>query len=179
MRDAGQEAFPEEWPYWLRDAAGNRVPDERWKSFLIDFTLPNVQEWIIQHALAASKCGLYDGIFIDWWSENTSSLRNPQTGEIYRTLEIELRARNSILQRIRDRVSDDFLIIVNSNRRKPLQAASYINGLFMETLRDYDGGYTYSGLQGIENTLLWAEGTSSSTTDKLLRRVGSSYPIPG
>ncbi len=157
MRDAGQEAFPEEWPYWLRDAAGNRVPDERWKSFLIDFTLPNAQEWIIQHALAASKCGLYDGIFIDWWSENNPSLRNPQTGEIYRTLEIELRARNSILQRIRDRVGDDFLIIVNSNRRKPLQAAPYINGLFMETLRDHDGGYTYSGLQGIESTLLWAE----------------------
>ena len=67
MRDAGQEAFPEDWPYWLRDAAGNRVPDERWKSFLIDFTLPNAQEWIIQHALAASKCGLYDGIFFDWW----------------------------------------------------------------------------------------------------------------
>ena len=55
MRDVGQEAFPEEWPYWLRDAAGNRVPDERWKSFLIDFTLPNAQEWIIQHALAALK----------------------------------------------------------------------------------------------------------------------------
>ena len=157
MRDAGQEAFPEEWPYWLRDAAGNRVPDERWKSFLIDFTLPNAQEWIIQHALAASKCGLYDGIFIDWWSENYPSLGNPQTGEIYRTLEVELRARNSILQRIRAGVGDDFLIIVNSNRRKPLQAASYINGLFMETLRDYDGGYRHDGLIEIESTLLWAE----------------------
>ena len=157
MRDAGQEAFPEEWPYWLRDAAGNRVPDERWKSFLIDFTLPNAQKWIIQHALAASKCGLYDGIFIDWWSENYPSLGNPQTGEIYRTLEVELRARNSILQRIRAGVGDDFLIIVNSNRRKPLQAASYINGLFMETLRDYDGGYRHDGLIEIESTLLWAE----------------------
>ena len=157
MRDAGQEAFPEEWPYWLRDAAGNRVPDERWKSFLIDFTLPNAQEWVIQHALAASKCGLYDGIFIDWWSENYPSLGNPQTGEIYRTLEVELRARNSILQRIRAGVGDDFLIIVNSNRRKPLQAASYINGLFMETLQDYDGGYRHDGLIEIESTLLWAE----------------------
>ena len=157
MRDAGQETFPEEWPYWLRDAAGNRVPDERWKTFLIDFTLPDAQEWIIQHALAVSKCGLYDGIFIDWWSENYPSLGNPQTGEIYRTLEVELRARKSILQRIRGSVGDDFLIMVNSNRRKPLQAASYINGLFMETLRDYDGGYRHDGLIQIESTLFWAE----------------------
>ena len=157
MRDAGQERFPEEWPYWLRDAAGNRVPDERWKSFLIDFTLPDAQEWIIQHALAVSKCGLYDGIFIDWWSENYPSLVNPQTGEIYRTLEVELRARKSILQRIRDGVGNDFLIMVNPNRRKTPHAAPYINGFFMETLRDYEGGYTHEGLMQIESTVLWAE----------------------
>ncbi len=157
MRDAGQETFPEEWPYWLRDAVGNRVPDERWKSFLIDFTLPDAQEWIIQHALAASKCGLYDGIFIDWWSENYPSLVNPQTGEIYRTLEVELRARKSILQRIRNGVGDDFLIMVNPNRRKTPHAAPHINGFFMETLRDYDGGYRHDGLIQIESTLLWAE----------------------
>ncbi len=157
MRDAGQERFPEEWPYWLRDAAGNRVPDERWKSFLIDFTLPDAQEWIIQHALAVSKCGLYDGIFIDWWSENYPSLVNPQTGETYRTLEVELGARKSILQRIRDRVGNDFLIMVNPNRRKTPHAAPYINGFFMETLRDYEGGYTHQGLMQIESTVLWAE----------------------
>ena len=157
MRDAGQESFPEEWPYWLRDAAGNRVPDERWKSFLIDFTLPDAQEWIIQHALAVSKCGLYDGIFIDWWSENYPSLVNPQTGEIYRTLEVELGARKSILRRIRDSVGNDFLIMVNPNRRKTPHAAPYINGFFMETLRDYEGGYTHKGLMQIESTVLWAE----------------------
>ena len=32
-----------------------------------------------------------------------------------------------------------------------------INGSFMETGRDYEGGYTLEGLKYIENTLLWLE----------------------
>ena len=51
----------------------------------------------------------------------------------------------------------DFLIIVNPNRSKTPIAAPYINGLFMETVRDHEGGYTRQGLMEIENTLLWAE----------------------
>ena len=35
--------------------------------------------------------------------------------------------------------------------------AEYINGVFMETYEDYEGGYTYAGLAHIESTLLWAE----------------------
>ena len=70
---------------------------------------------------------------------------------------MEQRARDNIIQRIRAEAGEDFLIIVNPNRSKPLRAGSYINGLFMETLRDYDGGYTHNGLIEIENTLLWAE----------------------
>ena len=62
-----------------------------------------------------------------------------------------------ILEGIRDEVGDDFLIIVNSGRRKPMQAAPYINGLFMQTDRDHTTGYSYEGLMEIESTLSWAE----------------------
>ena len=75
----------------------------------------------------------------------------------YRTDEAEQQARDEIIQRIRKVVGDDFLIIVNTNRRKPTRAASYVNGLFMETLHDNDNGYTRDGLIEIESTLLWAE----------------------
>ena len=108
-------------------------------------------------AIAVARCGLYDGIFLDWWSEDWAILRNFQTDEIYRGLLAEQQARDIILKRIRAEVGDDFLIMVNPNRRKPVRAAPYINGLFMETLRDHDAGYTHTGLIEIERTLLWAE----------------------
>jgi len=142
---------------WIRDKAGNRVPmsdkvgEYEYPSFLIDFTHPDGQDIIVQQAIAVSRCGLYDGIFFDLWSEDWYIL------EGHRTYEAEQRARTIILQRIRAEVEDDFLILVNPNRSKPTRAAPYINGLFMETVRDYEGGYTYAGLREIEETLLWAE----------------------
>ncbi len=75
----------------------------------------------------------------------------------YRTLIAEQQARSVILERIRTEVGDDFLIIVNSGRSKPIQAAPYINGLFIQTDRDHAGGYSYEGLMDIESTLSWAE----------------------
>ncbi len=75
----------------------------------------------------------------------------------YRGNETEQRARDTILQRIRAGVGDDFLIIVNTNRRKIPRTGWAINGTFMETGRDHDAGYTHDGLAEIESTLLWAE----------------------
>ncbi|MDE0683904.1 MAG: hypothetical protein OXI63_13380 [Candidatus Poribacteria bacterium] len=67
-------------------------------------------------------------------------------------------AKDRIIQGIRDAVGDDFLIqVTTSNRTIPPRHAEYINGLFMETAEDYEGGYTHAGLAYIENTLLWAE----------------------
>ena len=64
------------------------------------------------------------------------------------------------MQGIRDAVGDDFLILVTTTNTIGTaipRTAEYINGLFMETTEDYEGGYTYEGLSDIENTLLWAE----------------------
>ena len=153
MRDAAiNNLYPEDSPYWIRDENGNLVPWIRGRNYyLIDFTNPEFQEQIVEQAIAVAQCGLFDGIFFDWWNEEWRVLKG------YRTYEEEQRARDSILQRIRAAVRPDFLIIGNGNRRKFPRTAPYINGTFMETLRDYEGGYTHDGLAEIESTLLWAE----------------------
>ena len=43
--------------------------------FLIDFTHPDVQDMIVNRTIALSKCGLYDGVFFDWWSETRRCTR--------------------------------------------------------------------------------------------------------
>ena len=158
MRDADPDSpfykamYDDDFP-WIRDTAGNRVPGggDEYTSSLIDFTRPDVQDIMVQQAIAVARCGLYDGIFLDYWREDWNVLNS------YRTYEEEQRARDTIIQRIRAEVGDDFLIVVNPNRHKPMRAAPYINGLFMETVRDHDGGYTRAGLIEIESTLFWAE----------------------
>ena len=162
MRDAFvNDFYPEDWPYWIRDENGNLRPGIRGQNYyLIDFTHPELQEQIVEQAIAVARCGLFDGIFFDWWNEDRAVLTNHQVG--WTELlpggnEAEQRARDSILQRIRAAVTPDFLIIGNGNRRKFPRTAPYINGTFMETLRDYDDGYTHGGLAEIESTLFWAE----------------------
>ena len=160
MRDAFHGDSPDDSPYspyWVRDADGNPVPGWR-GTYLVDFTDPGAQDLIVDQAVAVSKCGLYDGIFLDWWSETGTVL------EEYRTFEAEQLARVTILQRIRAETRSDFLIIVNSNRRKLPRTGVYINGTFMES--GTPGGFGGEQPQGerlereiseIENTLRWAE----------------------
>ena len=153
MRDSYvNKLFPQDFPHWVRDATG--TPVEGWPgTFLLDFTHPAVQDIIVSQALAVSRCGVFDGIFLDWWQEHTTVLDG------YRSNVAEQSARDVIIRRIREAVGEDFLILVNANRSKPHRAAPYINGLYMETVRDAATGYTHAGLRGIESTMLWAENT--------------------
>ena len=149
-----RDAYPEDSPYWFRDELGNRLEIPQWNQFVMDFTHPAVQELVIQQAIEVAKCGFFDGIAIDHWGKDKS-----HQFEGYRTLEEEHAARDRILQGIRDAVGDDFLILVTTSGTTIPRHAEYINGLFMETIEGYEGGYTYAGLSHIENTLLWAEKT--------------------
>ena len=163
LRESNLNTWDEDWEYWIRDSAGNLV--RAWHhlfpgrgSYLIDFTRPEVQDIIIQQVVAVAKCGLYDGIVFDWWHENHVTLFDwYDPSKRYSTLEVELQARLSIVQRIREKVPDDFLIIGNTNRRKIPITAPYLNGGHMETGRDNDSGYTHDGLEQIENSLVWLE----------------------
>ena len=159
MREAYPTNHPEGSPYWLRDENGERIVAWQDGALFLDFTKPIVVDKIVEEAIAVSKCGLYDGIFFDWWTESGPVLANNETGwaEGYVGFEAEQRARDIILTRIRESVRKDFLILVNTNRRKIPRTGWAINGTFMETGTDYDEGYTHDGLAEIENTLLWAE----------------------
>ena len=153
MRANTKESFPDDSPYWLRDANGNIISDSPTSNFL-NFTRPDVQEIIVQQAVAVSKCGLYDGVFFDWWEEEWHVL-----GGKYVTLEAEQRARDNILQRIRAETRPDFLIMGNTNRRKIPKTGKHINGSFMETLipRDVTGDRLEALLTEVENSLLWLD----------------------
>ena len=76
MRDAFvNDFYPEDWPYWIRDGNGNLRPGIRGKNYyLIDFTHPELQEQIVEQAIAVAQCGLFDGIFFDWWNEDGAVL---------------------------------------------------------------------------------------------------------
>ena len=162
--------YPEDFPYWIRDENGNRVPaalhkrpgspqaENVFNEFLVDFTHPDVQDIIVQRAVAVAKCGLFDGMITEWWIEKGYTLAEfSNWRKAYSTPEAELQARLSIIQRIRAEVPDDFLIMVNLNRRKIPLTAPYINGGFMEILPDYEGGYTREGVLEIEDTLRWLD----------------------
>ena len=158
---------------WIRDAAGDMVSgSDVHREFLIDFTHSGVQDIIVQQALAVKKCGVYDGIYIDWWNEDGLVLDG------HRTFKAEQQARSVILRRIRAEVGDDFLIIVNSGRSKPRQAAPYINGLFMQTERDHVAGYSYEELREIESTLSWAEANLRSPQINCLKGRGVETEVP-
>ena len=173
------EYYNEDWPYWIRDKEGNRVSAaDDYPAFLIDFTHPDLQDIIVQQTIAVARCGLYDGIFLDWWSEEWNALYNYETEQRYRTLRAEVEAKVSILRRIREAVGDDFLILVNPNRSKVPRSAPYINGAFMETVRDYDGGYTHAGLREIEDTLLWSEENFRAPQINSLEGWGIETEVP-
>ena len=166
------DSYPADWAYWLRDAEGNRIrhpstADVNGAEFLIDFTQPGMQDIIVEQAVAVAECGLFDGIFLDWFAEDDNVLveERPTEYKRYYTLEEEQQAKDTILQRIRAAVRDDFLIMMNTGRHKISRRAWGINGVFLETLQDTRKGlpvfegdpYGYDGLRYIEETLRWAE----------------------
>ncbi len=171
----GKDDKPDDWPYWMRDAEGNRVYELGWNAGMIDFTLPGAQDWIVEKAITIARCGLFDGIMLDWYKEDGSMLRH------LRSTRGQIDALLSILRRIREHAGDDFLILVNPNREKIPMSAPYVNGLQMETLRD--GGnrsdsYSREGLLAIEDTLRWAEENLREPQVNCLQGLGNPNQPP-
>ena len=157
FRAALLSEYPENWPYWLRDAQGNIVDAGQSDGF-IDFTHPGFQDRMVAQAVAISKCGLYDGVMIDWWNDKGPLLVTYNPHKKYRGHEVEMQAKINILERIRAETRSDFLIIGNVNQDKLPRTGQYINGGFMETGVPADHGPEGDeGLRKIESTLLWAE----------------------
>ena len=155
MRHAGLDFYGTDWPYWVRDSAGNIVPEGLVPNAgLVDFTHPHVQELIVENVIAVSQCGLFDGIVIDWWRDKDDVLQGLVSADK------QFQARLNILRRIRAQVRPNFLIQVNSNWFKLPHTGQYINGLSMEVgLPAW--GQTEAEREHIlnltEDTLAWAE----------------------
>ena len=159
---------------WYRDAQGNEHSEP-----LVDFTQGEVQEMIIDQAVAVANCGLYDGIWLDRWTED---------GELhdYVPPEIELTARTQILQRIRARVPDDFLILVNATWNKIPHSALHVNGVLIETWASADPDstefvgehYTHEDFRNYEESLIWNEANLREPNFTLLDAKRPSYANP-
>ncbi len=166
--------YPPDSPYWLKDKNGN--PAIGWGEdtngnmkidendtilhYLIDFTNPEVQDLIVKKVFSLHQSGLFDGVMFDWWNEEnaTSPIGIDDWSDTILTPELELEARLSILQQIREQVEDDFLILVNANMRQIPLSAPYVNGIYMECYKPkFDEGYDLNQIKRMEETLLWAE----------------------
>ena len=158
MRAADLDYFPLNWPYWIRNDDGSIFHEAKADGSindtvgLIDFTHPHVQDIIIQQAIAVSSCGLYDGIFFDFWAEEWQVLGgwDGNNVRIFRTLAQETQARLNIMRSIRAATRDDFLIMGNTNRGLIPLSSGFINGGFIEGVATHD-------LTSVEVVLPWLE----------------------
>ena len=166
------DTFPEDSPYWQRDAQG-QILSAFGPSFgagIVNLNHPDVQQRIIERAVGVSKCGLYDGIIFDGWNEWHTGRRNHHPGV------------EAILRGIREGVRPDFLIGVNPNRDKTPISMPYINGLFFEpgildpiNYPRGDGDIEREIeklLSELEETLSWAESNLRSPQVNLLEIAG-------
>ena len=133
------EAFPPGSDFWIRDDQGQILQNDVGE-YLIDFYKPEVQNLFAKRIIGIAQCGLFDGVMLD-------SLDRSADPDIW----------INMFRTVRSQVHEDFLILVNTNRDKIPHYAEYVNGTFMETGKDYRGGYTHDGLKEIESTLLWSE----------------------
>ncbi len=149
------DEFPPDSDLWLRDVNGEILRKKSDGQFLINFVKPGFQDLLAKRIIAYARCGLYDGIMLDEFNHHGAGFEGRHLYP-YTDKEI-IQAYTNIFREVRKQVRDDFLIIINAGRSKPMHYAEYVNGIFMETGTDYPYGYTHGGLYEIENTLLWSE----------------------
>ncbi|MYH80592.1 hypothetical protein F4141_07785 [Candidatus Poribacteria bacterium] len=159
---------------WVKDDSGEIMrgaPAAQYKNLLIDFTHPITQDIIVAQAIAVAKSGLWDGILFSYWSEKRVVLKG------YRSYEAEQNARESILQRIRDVVEDDFLIIVGGSGKLRF-GAPYINGIILYSDPQDFSNDQRTGLMELESSLLWAEKNLREPRINYLQAKGIGSELP-
>jgi len=133
-RDAHPNFLPEGHRWWKRDKEGDLVKGWGEGGFIcMDFANPEFRKHVAKRAGAAVQSGVFDGVMLDWWSDDEHRL--------------------ALVKTVREAIGDKYLIIANTNDRTAPQSASYINGYFMECTRSK----TIDDWRRIEITLEWAE----------------------
>ena len=169
------DAFPPNSDFWLRDAQGQIVRKSNGEP-LSNFLKPEVQALIVNRIVGIERCGLYDGVFLDGFAHNG-------TGFVGRHLypisnEEIIQVYLNIFRAVRGQVREDFLILVNGGHIKPDRYTAFINGTFMEILKDYPGGYTRALLLQLEDTLFWAAQNLREPRINCLEADGMSIEPP-
>ena len=148
--------IPPDSDLWLRDANGQIIKREglSWDEWVLDILNPEFQQLTIDRVVGIAECGFFDGVLFDSWEAYHESYysRYFNIGS-----EVVVQAYINILKGIRERVRDDFLILINRNLRKSPRYAEWINGSFMETIPDRRDGYSYERLKRVEEALSWNE----------------------
>ena len=147
--------FPPDSDFLLRDDKGEIVYSKIINAAMINLMNPKVQDHFIERIVNIAECGLYDGIMIDGFAWNATGFVGRDV--FLHTDEEIIAATTRILREARNRVREDFLILVNAGRSKPTAYTEYIDGSFMELGRDHSGDYTYRELIEIEDILRWNE----------------------
>ena len=151
---AHDDDLPPDSIFWLRDANGE-IARSRDGTPIVNFLKPETQNLLVKRIIAYDRCGLLDGVFIDNIGDQALKWKRYFPSET--TDEDIIQALINIFRGARQHVRDDFLIIINTNTAKPTHLAAYLNGIFMETGRDYPGGYSRDWIIELEDTLSWAE----------------------
>ncbi len=154
IRDSGDfEAFPDDHPYWLRDMNGEIAIDkqERHTLRLINYAHPDVQDIIVEQALAIARCGLYDGVIFDWWHESHSTVGDLIPHDVAQRVKID------IVRRIRESTRPDFIIMGNVNDRIIPLTGPFVNGAFMESIVPPPGTSRDASIRKVRESLEWLE----------------------
>ena len=152
--------FPDNPDFWLRgDITGNLIPYDN--DFYLNVLNPDVQELIIAKTVDYAACGLFDGLFVDEFAKFTDERGGRiDDDQISEAMGAEIMdALVYIFSEVRQRVPNDFLILVNGGCffGKLESFTEYINGSFMECVREPHRHYNYRDLIEIEQVLLWNE----------------------
>ena len=105
-RDAPSRYLPEDHRWWQRDGDGQRVVGwEEGQFFLLDIHQPELREQVARQARAAVDTGVFDGVMLDWWSDDDDRL--------------------ALIRAVRQAIGDEAIILVNANdQRRPSPPAT-------------------------------------------------------
>ncbi|MDE0683536.1 MAG: leucine-rich repeat domain-containing protein, partial [Candidatus Poribacteria bacterium] len=168
--------FPPDSDVWLRDADGQVIKNigAPWGEYTIDILNPEVQQLVIERVVGVAECGLFNGVLFDAFIRYHRSVYDKYFGI---DGEVVVEAYITILKGIRERVREDFLILVNANLGEFPQFAELVNGSLMEMLKDLPDGYTYERIIEIEDTLSWHEKHLREPRINVLMPYGVAQPI--
>ena len=170
----GLDALPPDSDFWLRDADGQVIENEvPWGEYTLDILNPEVQKLIINRVVGIAECGYFHGVMFDTFIRYHRYLYDK-----YLAIdgEVVVEAYITVLKGIRERVREDFLILVNANLGEFPQFAEFINGSFMELEGKNPNGYTYNELTEIENALSWNEEHLREPRINVLQAYGAVQP---